>query len=104
MRFRAYLTLLLVVHLLVHPMAHGLPSCGLVDHADSVSIRPLCTSAGNSVLDNCSLCQTGSNTLVTPSVAIQILNPHWIRVRTEDVFCASFCIDPGVPARAPPFA
>jgi len=103
-RVHAYLPLLLVVHLLVHPMAHSLLSCGLASHADSVSIRALCTAAGNGVLDNCSLCQTGCNTLVTPSMAIQILNPHWNRVRMQDVFCASSCIDSAVPARAPPFA
>src|ERR1017187_3549605 len=85
--------LLLVMHLMVHPMTHGLAALSSVNQPHSVS-APLNVDLGSSSsAENCDLCRVGQS--VTTSLAltrIQLLNPQGSLVRIS-----SSCAEPPRP-------
>jgi hypothetical protein len=95
--------LLLVMHLMVHPMTHGLAALSSVNQPHSVS-APLNVDLGSSSsAENCDLCRVGQSVTTSPApTRIQLLNPQWTLVRLQSVSYASLQVAPNLPARAPP--
>ena len=103
MRHRGWVLLLLVMHLVVHPMTHAL-SVGS-DHGQPHSISTSSQSDLGTIqpLDNCDLCRVGQNATITPDATrVELLTPQWIPVRLHSVSYESLQIAPILPSRAPP--
>ena len=95
--------LLLVMHIVVHPMAHALVACKAPAQPYSIS-TPLPSDLGATrPLDNCNLCRVGQSTTIAPDGArVELLTPQWIPVRLHVVSYESLQIAPTLPSRAPP--
>jgi hypothetical protein len=96
--------LLLVMHLMVHPVVHGLAALSLVSQPHSVTV-PLNGDLGSSrsTTESCDLCRVGQSLTALPALTrTQLLNPQWVPVRLQVVFYASLQVAPGLPSRAPP--
>ena len=101
--FRGWILLVLILHLLVHPMVHGITTFS--DSPDSASVSlPIhfdTNTAGS--IDHCDLCRVGQTATAAPKPAIvELLNPHWIPVRLQAVSYASLQAASRLPSRAPP--
>ena len=102
MRFRSLILLLLVGHVLVHPMVHALSSTAAPTRP-TVSSLAGGTGTAASSLENCDLCRAGHSTMLWNALPqAERLNPQWISVRLQAVSYASLRAEHQLPARAPP--
>ncbi len=101
LKFRAWMFLLLFVHVLVHPCVHAMGTTKLPDAPAVGSSTGLQT--GLSTSDECELCRIGHNATVTPELPqTELLNPRWICITLHAVNYASLQADRRLPSRAPP--
>ena len=101
-RFRSWLLLLLVLHVLVHPMVHGFCASSTVVHSTTVALPTDSTSTVGS-LEDCSLCRAGQGALLwADQQQVERLNPPWIPIRLQAVSKASLGVQHRLPSRAPP--
>jgi hypothetical protein len=101
LKFRAWLSLLLFVHVLVHPCVHAM---GKVKSGGAPALsRSIASDAGLNSSDQCELCRVGHNATVSPELPrIELLNPRWICTTLHAVNYASLQADRKLPSRAPP--
>jgi hypothetical protein len=100
---RGWILLVLILHLLVHPVVHGFATSSTIRSSASVSLpaRGHIDPAGS--IDHCDLCRVGQSVTAAPAPSrIELLNPHWIRVRIQAVSYASLQVALNLPSRAPP--
>ena len=103
LKVRSWMLLLLVMHLMVHPMTHALAAYGAVTEFPALSTSPQGDLGTIRPLDNCELCRVGQSLTTAPDTAkVELLNPQWIPVRLQAVSYASLLITPQLPSRAPP--
>lgn len=101
-RFRSWLLLLLVIHVLVHPVVHGLCASSTVTHSTTVALPTDSTSTVGS-LEDCSLCRAGHGAMLWADLQqVERLNPLWIPIRLRAVSEASLGVQHRLPSRAPP--
>ena len=103
MKLRAWLFLLLFVHVLLHPWVHAMGTAKPAI-ASAVVSRSLTPSESSLIGgDQCELCRVGHNATVTPRLPkTDLLNPRWIRTTLQAVNYASLQADRSLPSRAPP--
>jgi hypothetical protein len=101
-RLRSWLLLLLIVHILVHPVAHTFGTNSSPAHRTTVTL-PGNSSTVISSLEDCNLCRAGHGAMLWADLRqTEWLNPVWIPVRLPAVSYASFRTDHQLPSRAPP--
>jgi hypothetical protein len=94
--------LLLICHVLVHPMVHGFCSTAVPPRA-TVTTPLENSSSSASSLDNCDLCRASQSTMLWSGLPqMEWRNPQWIAVRLQAVSYASLRVENQLPARAPP--
>ncbi len=102
MRVRCAILLLLMVHVLVHPIVHGLSEV-LAPAQVSPATRAGDIGATSSSLDSCDLCRAGHKIMLWARLPeTERLNPQWIPIRLQAASYASLRVDRRLPARAPP--
>jgi hypothetical protein len=101
-RLRSCILLLLIGHVLVHPMVHGFCSTP-VPAPGTVTTLPQNSSSSASSLDNCDLCRASQSTMLWSGLPeIERWSPQWVSVRLQAVSYASLRVENQLPARAPP--
>ena len=102
MRLRGWILLLLIAHVLVHPLVHAMCATASPAHG-SLATLPGDSAALAGSLENCDLCRTGQGTMLWAGhTHAERLNPQWIPVRLHATSYASLRIERQLPARAPP--
>jgi len=100
-RFRSWLLLFLVMHLLVHPMVHALCASSTVAHSTTVALPGDSSTAVS--LEDCSLCRAGHGAFLWADLRqVERLNPLWNPIRLKAVSDASLGVPDRLPSRAPP--
>lgn len=103
MRHRGWVLLLLVMHVVVHPMTHAMSTCSVPSQPHSISASSQSDLGAIQPLDNCNLCRVGQSATIAPDAArVELLTPQWIPVRLHAVSYESLQIAPTLPSRAPP--
>ena len=92
--------MLLFVHILVHPLVHGICTT-------TAPIAGVSSGSGTSDVtkngDQCELCRVGHSTLATTQLPeTDHLNPGWIKTALQAVNYSSLQADLRLPSRAPP--
>ncbi len=103
LKLRAWLFLLLFVHVVLHPWVHAMGTAKPASAAVVVSSN--LTPSGSSLIggDQCELCRVGHNATITPQLPkTAVLNPRWVRTTLQAVNYASLQSDRRLPSRAPP--
>jgi hypothetical protein len=102
LKLRAWLFLLLFVHVVLHPWVHTMGTAKPASASVVVSSN-LTPSESSPIGDQCELCRVGHNATVTPQLPkTAVLNPRWIRTTLQAVNYASLQSDRRLPSRAPP--
>ena len=102
-KLRGSLLLLLMMHLVVHPMTHALSPVSTKAHAHAVCSAGIDDGEAVRSMDSCDLCRAGNTVQAAPTLSrIELLNPQWIPVRLQAVSYASLQVAPKLPSRAPP--
>jgi hypothetical protein len=93
---------LLIAHVLVHPLVHESCEIFAPTHATVATDARGSGASGNS-LESCDLCRAGHNTMLWAGLPkAERFNPQWIPLRLQAVSYASLRIERQLPARAPP--
>jgi len=100
---RGWILLVLIMHLLVHPVVHSLSTLATTRSSASTSVCALGSLNTDGSADHCDLCRVGQSVSAASKPAkIELLNPHWIPLRIQAVYYASLQVAPILPSRAPP--
>jgi hypothetical protein len=103
LKLRAWLFLLLFVHVMLHPWVHAMGTAKPASASAVVSSDLTPFESGLISGDQCELCRVGHNATVTPQLPkTALLNPRWIRTTLQAVNYASLQSDRTLPSRAPP--
>jgi hypothetical protein len=103
LKFRAFLLMLVFVHVLLHPWVHIMGSRTSSSQTTSASDAGRSSQSNAAVGDRCELCRVGHNGAITPRLPkAELLNPQWISLALWSINYSSLQADLRLPSRAPP--